>query len=89
VCHNSLSTFLRIELLSRAGIRWRSNGWKTFQDADARNTGLGVRVADLPASEPSEETMPYFTSYWSLVDRWEGRNFKVSIKSSETGRNKA
>lgn len=41
---------LRIELLAPARVRFSVDGWQTWADLDALETGVGVWVADIPGS---------------------------------------
>ena len=41
---------LRIELLARARVRCTLDAWQTWADIDARATGVGVWVVDVPGS---------------------------------------
>jgi glucoamylase len=48
-------------------------------DAEGRDTGLGMYLADLPTSELPAGTAARFTFYWPLDDRWEGVDYAVQI----------
>ncbi|HEY4289841.1 MAG TPA: glycoside hydrolase family 15 protein [Puia sp.] len=67
---------LRIELLAEARVRWTDDGWQTAQETPARNKGMGIYVADLPAGENVAELI--FTFFWKKANRWEQRNFSVT-----------
>jgi glucoamylase len=71
---------LRLELLAAVRVRSTLDGWQTWTDLDARDTGLGVWVVDVPGTG----TLPpgagiEFTFWWPETDRWEGRNFRVLV----------
>lgn len=71
---------LRLELLAPARARYSVDGWQTWADLDARDTGLGVWVADVPASaELAPGSAVDFTFWWPEVGRWEGRDFRVTV----------
>ncbi len=71
---------LRFELLAACRVHYSFDGWRTSLDVDARDTGLGVWVADVPGSEDLAAGQAVeATFYWPDVDRWEGRNFRVAI----------
>jgi glucoamylase len=70
---------LRIETLSAASIRWSGDGWKTLADVTARDSGLGIYVADLPTAGLREGSQVLFTLYWPEAQRWQGTDFAVHI----------
>ena len=72
---------LRIEVLAPAIVHWSSDGWQTSHDATAKDTGLGMHVADLPTGQSPAGTELTFTLYWPTEDRWEGTDFTVKIES--------
>ena len=68
-------------LLAPCRVRCSLDGWRTTIDVDARDTGLGVWVADVPGSDalaPGRAVDATF--YWPDADRWEGRNVRVSVE---------
>jgi glucoamylase len=70
---------LRVETLVPALIHWSFDAWGTTHDTNARDTGIGIYVTDLPT-----ETLPIgarvvFTFYWPDVDRWEQRDFWLEV----------
>jgi glucoamylase len=71
---------LRLEFLSPAMVHWSIDGWKTSHDANTRDTGLGIHAADLPTDQLSSGAQAIFTFYWHNENRWEGRDFFVSIE---------
>ena len=71
---------LRLELLARARVRYSVDGWQTWADLDARATGLGVWLADLPATTALPRGGGVdFTFWWPDAGSWEGRDLRVSI----------
>ena len=73
------SKILRVELMASAVIHWTSNDWRTTQDVNTQDTGLGIHLADLETGSLVEGTQITFTFYWSDAKRWEGANFDVRI----------
>jgi glucoamylase len=71
---------LRLELLAPALVHYSIDGRQTWADLDARDTGLGVWIADIPGSNhlPAGAGID-FTFYWPAEDRWEGRSFRVAV----------
>jgi glucoamylase len=70
---------LRIELLEDAIIHWSSDSWTTVGDTSTRDTGVGIRLADLPTAELPAGTVIDFTFYWQISHRWQGENFQIKI----------
>jgi glucoamylase len=71
---------LRIATQSPALVHWSHDGWQTSQDIPARDTGLGIYVADLPTSSMDSGHTIVFTFYWPEAKRWEGTDFSVIIQ---------
>ena len=71
---------LRFELLAPCRVHCSFDGWATTQDVDARDTGLGVWVADVPGSDrlPPGAAVDA-TFFWPQAGRWEGRNVRVAV----------
>jgi glucoamylase len=71
---------LRFELLAPCRVHCSLDGWRTTLDLDARDTGLGIWVADVPGSGrlPAGGAVDA-TFYWPGADRWEGRDVRVSV----------
>ena len=71
---------LRLELLTPARAHCSLDGWRTWLDIDARDTGIGIWVADVPGSDglrPGDGVV--FTFWWPEAGRWEGRDFTVAL----------
>jgi glucoamylase len=71
---------LRIATQAPALVHWSHDGWQTSQDVTARDTGLGIYVADLPTSSMDAGHALLFTFYWPEAHRWEGADFSVNIQ---------
>jgi glucoamylase len=71
---------LRLELTAPALVRWSTDRWQHAGDIEARDTGLGVWVADLPAGRLPRGTSVGFTFRWLEKGNWEGVNFVVEIR---------
>lgn len=53
---------------------------RTWIDLDARDTGLGVWLADVPGSDRlAPGGAVDFTFWWPEVGRWEGRDLRVEV----------
>lgn len=72
---------LRLEVLEPARVHFSCDGWYSVADLDARDTGLGVYVVDLPTAALPSGTHVSFTFYWPKTDRWEGIDFDVVIEA--------
>ena len=70
---------LRLSVLAQARVHWSVDGWKTTQDVETTDTGLGLHVADLPTSKLPVGRVIAFTFLWS-DGRWEGTNFSVTVE---------
>jgi glucoamylase len=71
---------LRLVLLTPGLVHWSLDGWNSSQDTNARDTGLGIYILDLPtASLPSKAPID-FTFFWPLENQWEGENYTVSVE---------
>ncbi len=71
---------LRLELMARARVRFSLDGRQSWADLDARDTGLGVWVADVTGSDglaPGQAVD--FTFWWPEAGRWEGRDLRVEV----------
>jgi glucoamylase len=71
---------LRFELLAPCRVHCSLDGWRTTVDIDARDTRLGVWVADVPGSDrlPPGAAVDA-TFYWPGAGRWEGRNVRIAV----------
>jgi glucoamylase len=76
---------LRVEMHLPVVVHWSADGWHTACDLLARDTGMGVYVADLPTHTLPPGAAVVFTFYWPEASKWEGRDFSVSIASTTAG----
>jgi glucoamylase len=70
---------LRVELMAPALVHWSADGWQTTQDAQTRDTRLGVFAADLPTRDLPAGARVEFTFDWLSAARWEGQNYAVQV----------
>ncbi len=70
---------LRIKVLEPAVIHWSADYWRTTQDVETRDTGIGTHVADLPSRDFSAGGTILFTIYWPSEKRWEGMDYEIDI----------
>ena len=71
---------LRIITSAPATVRWSFDEWRTTQDTEATDTGIGCWFTDLPAAELKPGAEIVFTFRW--IDKWEGKHFRVIIAAS-------
>jgi glucoamylase len=74
---------LRIETLVPVLVHWSADNWLTTHDTNSRDTQLGVHVTDLPTETLPIGTRVLFTFYWPEADRWEQRDYSVTVTSPE------
>ena len=67
---------LRLEVPAPAIVHWSPDGWRTVLDTPTRDTGLGLHAAEL---DPQAGEPVVFTFFWPEADRWEGRDFQVTV----------
>jgi glucoamylase len=71
---------LRLEVMAPARVRYSTDGRQTWSDLDARDTGLGVWLADIPGSDGlAPGGAVDFTFWWPESGRWEGRDLRVVV----------
>lgn len=70
---------LRIEVFAEAIIRYTLDHWRSFEDIEVENTGLGIFKADIDLRDhPSKSIV--FTFFWKKARKWEGKNLSLKIK---------
>ncbi len=72
---------LRLNLLSPALVRWSIDGWKTAQDTETRDTGIGLHILNLPTASLPVGDQVVFTLYWLNERRWEGKDYTVTVEA--------
>ena len=70
---------LRIVLLTPARVHWSVDSWQTTHDTDTRDTGLGIYTLDLPTASLPVGAEAVFTFFWPKENRWEGKDYTVSV----------
>jgi glucoamylase len=71
---------LRIVLISPATVHWSIDGWKSFQDTQTRDSGLGIHTLDLPTASLPMGGQAVFTFFWAKENRWEGTDYTVTVQ---------
>jgi glucoamylase len=59
-------------------LRWSDDGWATSVDTPSVRTPLGLEYVDLPPL-PEVGRVLRFTFRWPASNRWEGRDFSVTV----------
>ncbi|MDG6922355.1 MAG: glucan 1,4-alpha-glucosidase, partial [Nitrososphaerota archaeon] len=71
----------RVQAPSSFRLHWTSNEWKQTNDTLSTQTALAIKYVDIPVL-PSQESPIRFTFYWTNENRWEGRDYEVSVVSN-------
>lgn len=71
---------LRLAVQAPAIVHWSNDGWQTVNDLPAKDTGLGIYVADLPTNTMDAGHTLVFTFFWPDAQHWEGTDFSVNIQ---------
>jgi glucoamylase len=69
---------LRIQATGAFILHWSLDDWRTATDTRSNSTSLGVEFVDIDR-EASRGTSVLFTFLWVGSNKWEGRDYKVSI----------
>ena len=56
-----------------------TDGWASWTDSATRPTGFGSHVVDLATHALAPGAPLAFTLFWTAAERWEGRNFEVTL----------
>jgi len=71
---------LRLVLCNPGRVHWTVDGWKSSHDTDARDTGLGIYILDLPTASLQPGAQAVFTFFWPNENRWEGTDYTVTVE---------
>ncbi len=74
----------RLRILAPEQFRavWSVDEWASVRTADSRSIGYPGHFADLE-TERGREGRILFTLFWPASDRWEGRNFELTLETAE------
>ena len=70
---------LRIIAQQHFRVVWSADGWQTRNVTDSTTVGCAGSYADLPTTKKQTGRVS-FTLFWTVENRWEGRNFDVAIE---------
>ncbi len=71
---------LRVVTLEPSRVHWSFDGWQTVRDTNTSDTGLGIHIADLPATQLRPGQQVVFTFRWLQPQRWEGTDYSVVVE---------
>lgn len=69
---------LRIQSPDHFTLHWSDDSWTTAQDSNAICIPIGMNYVDIYTENLSGKPV-IFTFHWTVADKWEGRNFEVSV----------
>ena len=70
---------LRVQSPASFRLHWSGDEWQTVKDTPSSTTTLGVDFVDIPILAAQQAPM-HFTFFWTADDRWEGRDYTVSVE---------
>ena len=71
---------LRLILATEATVVWSDDHWKTTRKSDSAGIkSLDLWFADFPTKTMPDGSVIEFTFFWREAQRWEGRNYAVSV----------
>jgi glucoamylase len=71
---------LRLLVIEPALVHWTFDNWQTTHDTDTQDCGFKLHYLDLPTADLPTGQQVIFTFYWKTSERWEGRNFTVTVE---------
>lgn len=71
---------LRVHGEAAFTLRWSSDDWKTIQETKSTQNALKIDYADLSDVTTSPGTCIRFTFHWTADDRWERKDYVVTVR---------
>jgi glucoamylase len=71
---------LRIQVLARSKIHWTVDGWKTVNDTETTDSGIGIQFADFKTGKMKKGEKLFFTFFWTESGNWEGKDFTITVE---------
>ncbi len=71
---------LRILMIEPALVHWSFDDWQSSQDSGSKDSGCDLQHVDLPTDTLATGRQIIFTFYWKNADRWEGRDYQVTVE---------
>jgi glucoamylase len=73
-----IGSTLRVQTTEAFRLHWSCDEWRTTNDTDSTSTALGIEFTDIPIGSGQKDPIR-FTFFWSGSNRWEERDYAVSI----------
>ncbi len=77
ITHIAAGRRLRVQLPRPGSVHYTFDEWKTFAEADAIDTTLGVWVAEIPSNKLASGSQLAWTAHY--VTGWEGKNYDLTV----------
>lgn len=74
----SAGRVLRIQAPGSFRLRFSMNGWRTAEDMESADSGVGIGFVDLPIATSQAHPVA-FTFHWPHSGRWEACNYEVAV----------
>lgn len=71
---------LRVVFQGGFNLRWTSDHWASAHDAESKSNPLGLDYVDLSELTTTAGMAIEFTFFWPDANRWEGRNYVVTVR---------
>jgi glucoamylase len=71
---------LRVQGDAAFTLHWSSDNWKNVQDTQSTKNSLQIDYVDLSDVVTSSGTCIRFTFFWPESNRWEGRDYSVTVR---------
>jgi glucoamylase len=71
---------LRVHGDAPFALRWSSDNWKTESDLKSKQNALQLDYVDMENNVTTAGMHLCFTFLWTDDNRWEGRNFEVTVR---------
>ncbi|MGH7466493.1 MAG: glycoside hydrolase family 15 protein [Longimicrobiales bacterium] len=74
-------SILRVQARAPFRLHWTAGEWAAAVDSASTGTAVKIDFVDIPIA--CEQTAPIrFTFFWPAAERWEGRDFEVTVEGS-------
>jgi glucoamylase len=70
---------LRVQGDASFMLRWSSDNWTTFHDSQSTQNALQIPYVDIQGQSAKAGTCLSFTFLWTEDNRWEGKNYEVTV----------
>ena len=81
VAFTQKDSILRIQAAEPFRLHWSNDGRQSQNNTDSNANALQIDFVDLPATVSSSKGMSIrFTFFWRNSDRWEGRDYAVTVQ---------